>query len=50
MNHMHMDSQVCHLDITPANIMLQSTFANPWDAMRLIDFGFAMEFDPGAVP
>ena len=48
-NHLHLDSKVCHLDITPGNIMLQSTPASPWDAVCLIDFGFAAEFDPGAV-
>ena len=47
---MHMDSKICHLDITPGNIMLQSTPANPWDAVRLIDFGFATKFNPGEVP
>ena len=40
LNHMHMDGKVCHLDITPGNIMLQSKPANPWDAVRFIDFGF----------
>ena len=43
-----MDSKVCHLDITPGNIMLQSKPANPWDAVRFIDFGFGTKFNPGA--
>ena len=47
LNHMHTDSNVCHLDITPGNIMLQSAPANPWDSVRLIVFGFATKFNPG---
>lgn len=47
LNHMHTDSNVCHLDITPGNIMPQSAPANPWDSVRLIDFGFATKFNPG---
>lgn len=50
LNHMHMDTEVCHGDITPGNIMLQSSPASPWDAVRLIDFGFATDFDSGAIP
>lgn len=47
LNHMHMDSKVCHLDITPGNIMLQFKPANPWDVVRFIDFGFGTKFEPG---
>lgn len=48
LNHMHLDSNICHLDITPGNIMMQSKPASPWDAVRLIDFGFADWFNEGA--
>ena len=50
LNHMHVDSKICHLDTTPGNIMLQSSPANPWDSVRLIDFGFATKFNPGEAP
>ena len=45
--HMHLDSNVCHMDITPNNIMLQHNPVNEWDTVRLIDFGFAQDFDAG---
>lgn len=48
LNHMHLDSNVCHMDITPGNIMLQSKPVNPWDVVRIIDFGFAKWFNEGA--
>ena len=44
---MHLDSMVCHMDITPANIMLQSNPVSLWDTVRLIDFGFAKPLNPG---
>ena len=44
---MHLNSSVCHLDLTPANIMLQACCDDPWDTVRLIDFGFAADFNPG---
>lgn len=44
---LHLDSTVCHLDLTPANIMLQAHCDDPWDTLRLIDFGFAAIFNPG---
>ena len=43
----HLDSNFCHLDVTPSNIMLQTHADSPWDTVRLIDFGFAASFDPG---
>ena len=47
LNRMHLDSEICHMDITPSNVMLQSNPGCPWDAVRLIDFGFAKEFNAG---
>ena len=44
--HLHLKSHICHLDLTPANIMLQKC-SDSWDQLRLIDFGFATRFDPG---
>ena len=44
---MHLGSNLCHLDVTPSNIMLQAHADSPWDTLRLIDFGFASEFNPG---
>lgn len=44
---MHINSTVCHLDLTPANIMLQAYCDDAWDTVRLIDFGFAACFNPG---
>ncbi|KAL3137997.1 hypothetical protein ABBQ38_005234 [Trebouxia sp. C0009 RCD-2024] len=35
------------MDITPGNIMLQSKPVNPWDVVRIIDFGFAKWFNEG---
>ena len=44
---LHCASHLCHLDLSPDNIMLRTDNSNPWDTLRLIDFGFATEFNPG---
>ena len=44
---LHLESNLCHLDVTPSNIMLQAHCDDPWDSVRLIDFGFAACFNPG---
>lgn len=40
-------SNLCHMDLSPDNIMLRSDKSNPWDTLRLIDFGFAAKYNPG---
>lgn len=47
---LHCGSNFCHLDLSPDNIMLRSDKSNPWDTLRLIDFGFAANFNPGKLP
>ena len=47
---LHCSSNFCHLDLSPDNIMLRSDKSNPWDTLRLIDFGFAAHFQPGRLP
>ena len=37
----------CHLDVSPGNVMLQSHSDHPWDTLRLVDFGFAKQFEAG---
>ena len=45
--NLHCAGNLCHLDVSPENIMLRSNKSNPWDSLRLIDFGFASRFNPG---
>lgn len=45
--YLHFASNICHLDLSPENIMVQWDKSNPWDTVRLIDFGFARKFNPG---
>ena len=40
-------TDVCHMDITPANIMMQTNPQYLYDRTRLIDFGFAKIFVTG---
>ena len=40
-------SGICHMDISPSNIMVQTKAASAWDTIRLIDFGFAKRCDTG---
>ena len=44
---LHTYSNICHMDISPANIMFNPLRGSPWDSVTLIDFGFAQEFDAG---
>lgn len=44
---LHQQSNLCHMDLSPDNIMLRLDKSNPWDTLRLIDFGFAAKFNPG---
>ena len=44
--HLHM-AEWCHLDVSPGNVMLQSHSDHPWDTLRLVDFGFAKQFEAG---
>ncbi|KAL0055509.1 hypothetical protein WJX82_001356 [Trebouxia sp. C0006] len=37
----------CHLDVSPGNVMLQWHSDHPWDTLRLVDFGFAKQFEAG---
>lgn len=47
LEHLHMRANVCHLDLTITNVMLQDDRNNAWDFLRLIDFGFAQLFNEG---
>ena len=47
LEHLHMKANVCHLDLTITNVMLQDDRSNGWDVLRLIDFGFAQVFNEG---
>ncbi|DBA75903.1 TPA: hypothetical protein ACH3X2_008965 [Trebouxia sp. C0005] len=47
LEHLHMRANVCHLDLTITNVMLQDDRSNGWDVLRLIDFGFAQKFNTG---
>ncbi len=42
-----MRANVCHLDLTITNVMLQDDRSSGWDVLRLIDFGFAQLFNEG---
>ncbi|DBA75917.1 TPA: hypothetical protein ACH3X2_008978 [Trebouxia sp. C0005] len=37
----------CHLDVSPGNVMVQWHSDHPWDTLRLVDFGFAKQFETG---
>ena len=39
--------KLCHLDVSPGNVMLQWYSDHPWDTLRLVDFGFAKQFETG---
>lgn len=45
--HMHINAAVCHLDLTPGNVMLETHSNNPYDTVRIIDFGLAKFSNPG---
>ena len=47
--HMHCAAKVCHLDLSPDNVMLLLDKSNPWNTLKLIDFGLACMFNPGKV-
>ncbi len=47
LEHLHMRANICHLDLTITNVMLQDDRSNGWDVLRLIDFGFAQVFNEG---
>ena len=47
LEQLHMKANICHLDLTITNVMLQDDRSNGWDALRLIDFGFAQFFNEG---
>ncbi len=38
---------MAHLDITSSNIMLRKEGYQPWDQLRLLDFGFAQDCSKG---
>ena len=40
-----MRANVCHLDLTVTNVVLQDDRSNVWDVLRWIDFGFAQIFN-----
>ncbi|KAL3140351.1 Death-associated protein kinase 2 [Trebouxia sp. C0009 RCD-2024] len=44
---MHCVGKVCHMDLSPDNIMLLWDKSNPLDTLRVIDFGFARMINPG---
>lgn len=44
---MHIDAELCHLDVTPRNVMLEAHSSDPWDTLRLIDFAFSRRFNTG---
>ena len=44
---LHTDCTLAHLDITSSNIMLRHDDYQPWDQLRLVDFGFAQRCNPG---
>ena len=44
--HLHLNAALCHLDLTPGNLMLAHRY-NPYDTLRVIDLGFAKRFNPG---
>ena len=45
---LHFSGRICHLDTSPSHIMVRSDKSNPWDMLRLIDFGFARIFNKGS--
>ncbi len=47
LEHLHMRANLCHLDLTTTNVMLQDDTSNGWNVLRLIDFGFAQVFNEG---
>ena len=44
---LHCHSNICHLDISPSNVMVRKDCCNAWDSVRLIDFAFAQHFRTG---
>lgn len=44
--HLHV-AKWCHLDVSSGNVMLQRHSDHPWDTLRLVDFGFAKQFETG---
>lgn len=43
------EAKWCHLDVSSGNVMLQWHNDHPWDTLRLVDFGFAKEFETGTI-
>ena len=44
---LHTVAKLCHLDISSNNIMLRTDSCQPWDNLRLLDFGFSQKCTPG---
>ena len=47
LRQLHWASELCHLDLSPANVMMREDKCNAWDSVRLIDLAFAQTFDQG---
>ena len=47
MQHLHFIGELCHLDISGSNVMLRTDDFEPWDQVRLVDFGFCQGCLPG---
>ena len=45
--HMHINAALFHMDLAPGNVMLEAHSKDPYDTVRIIDFGFAKRFNPG---
>ena len=44
---LHCACNICHLDLSPDNVMLLLDKSNPWNTLKLIDFGLARGFNAG---
>ncbi|KAL3140269.1 hypothetical protein ABBQ38_004538 [Trebouxia sp. C0009 RCD-2024] len=43
-----LEATICHLDLSPTNILLQEKSDHRWGTVWVIDFGFATLINPGA--
>lgn len=47
LDQLHHNAKLCHLNLSGNNIMVLDSSRDPWDALRLLDFGLAQKCHPG---
>ena len=47
LNHLHNDANMVHGDVKLSNVKLRRDVESPWDAVTLLDFGYAQICRPG---